>query len=104
MIEYSPSRAYQHEAQYYTSVNQMSNLFAAGALNTNISPPQNQFNFINQTQMSQTPVGKDGSSILNLQPVMMQPQMNMFNQNVTAWNPSVNDHVINGLPCLILQN
>ena len=45
---------------------------------------------------------KDGSSILNLQPVLMQPQMNMFHQNVTAWTPSIN--VQNGHPNLALQN
>jgi hypothetical protein len=48
---YSPNRAFGagNDVNYYSSVNQMSALYAGLNHNVNISPNANQFNFANNT-------------------------------------------------------
>ena len=88
MMEYTPERGLQNDMQYYSNLNQMSALYTnPNGLNTNISPPQHQYNFANHSQLfpSQTPASKEGSSILNIQP--MPTHLPAFNNPISEWTP-----------------
>lgn len=89
MLEYTPERGLQNDMQYYSNLNQMSALYTnPNGLATNISPPQHQYNFANHSQLfpSQTPASKEGSSILNIQPIPthLGPA---FNNPISEWTP-----------------
>ena len=97
MLEYSPAREFQQDMQYYSNLNQMSALYTnPNGLNHNISPPQHQYNFANHSQLfpSQTPASKEGSSILNIQP--MQTHLPPFNNPISEWTPVM--HPVQNVP------